>query len=118
MGREGVAMVFVLEISGVTIVMIDPRLDADTAPEAEAEMKKIVEQNPKRILFDFSGTDYIASAGMRVLLSITRSILQKGGKVALCSLTPQVRKVFEIAGFTKIFSIFPTREEAIRYLQE
>ena len=111
----------VLDIStanGIIIVTFVKRLDTDNAPAIEDELKKITEQNPERVLFDFSKTEYIASAGLRVLLITTRSILKKGGIVALSSLSPKIRKVFEIAGFTKIFSIFDTREEALHNLQK
>jgi anti-anti-sigma factor len=110
-------MVFVMETGGTVIVIMEPRFDAETAPDIEADLKNIVEKNPKRILIDFARTEYVASAGMRVLLSISRSILQKGGKVALSSLSPSVRKVFDIAGFGQIFSIFPTQTEALSYLE-
>lgn len=111
-------MVSVLDISGTAIIIMDQRFDSNNASEVEAELKNVVERSPERVLFDFSETEYIASAGMRVLLSLTRSILQKGGKVALSSLSPNVRKVFDIGGFSKIFSIFGTRQDAFQYLQE
>ena len=110
----------VLEIStmdGITVITLVRRFDTDSAPVVEKELKPIVEQSPKGVLFDFSKTEYIASAGLRVLLTTTRSILKKGGTVALSSLSPTVRQVFEIAGFTKIFSIYGTREEALRGLK-
>ncbi len=105
-------------INGVIIITLVRRFDADSAPAIEGELKKIAEQHPARVLFDFSKTEYIASAGLRVLLVITRSILKTGGTVALSSLSPQVSQVFEIAGFTKIFSIYGSREEALRILQK
>jgi anti-anti-sigma factor len=111
----------VLDIStadGIIIVTLVRRFDADSAPVIEHELKKIAEQNPQRLLFDFSQTEYVASAGLRVLLVITRSILRTGGTVALSSLSPKVRQVFEIGGFTRIFSIFGTRDEALRHLQK
>jgi anti-anti-sigma factor len=111
-------MVSVLDISGAAIILMDRRFDSNNALEVEADVKRIVERSPERVLFDFSETEYIASAGMRVLLSLTRSILQKGGKVALSSLSPNVRKVFDIGGFTKVFPIFGTRQDAFQYLQE
>jgi anti-sigma B factor antagonist len=110
----------VLDIStrnGVLIITLVPRFDGESAPPVEQELKKIVEQNPERILFDFSMTEYVASAGIRVLLSITRSILRQGGMVALSSLSPRVKRVFEIAGFTKIFSIYDSQEEALHNLR-
>ena len=105
-------------INGVINITLIRRFDADSAPAIEAELKKITEQHMARVLFDFSKTEYIASAGLRVLLVITRSILKTGGAVALSSLSPQVRQVFEIGGFTQIFSVFDSREEALRSLQK
>lgn len=110
----------VLDIStsnDILIVNLVRRFDSESAPAIENELKKIVDQSPKRVLFDLSKTEYVASAGMRVLLSITRSITKTGGIVALSSLSPDVRRVFEIAGFTKIFWIFGTREEALQAMQ-
>lgn len=105
-------------IDGVIVITLAKRFDSDNAPAIETELKKIVEQHPKSVLFDLSQTGYIASAGLRVLLSTTRSIMKAGGTVALSSLTPQVRQVFEIAGFTKIFTICTSRDEALQLLRK
>jgi anti-anti-sigma factor len=103
--------------NGTTIITLVRRFDADSAPAVEGELKKVIEPVPKRVIFDFSATEYVASAGLRVLLSTSRPVLKAGGKVALVSLSPQVRKVFEIAGFTKIFTVLGSREEALRTLE-
>ena len=105
-------------IDGVVIITLPRRLDSENAPAIETELKEIVEQHPDSVLFDLSKTGYIASAGLRVLLSTTRSIMKAGGAVALSSLTPQVRQVFEIAGFTKIFTICNSRDEALHLLRK
>lgn len=107
----------VLDISttdGITIIPLIRRMDSENAPAIEADLAHLVALPRQKVLFDFSKTEYIASAGLRVLLSTTRSILKGGGTVVLSSLSPQVRQVFEIAGFTKIFSIVPSREEGLR----
>ena len=105
-------------INGTITISLVRRFDSDSAPVIEIELKKIVEQRPESVLFDFSNTEYIASAGLRVLLSTTRMLMKAGSKVALSSLSPQVRQVFEIAGFTKIFSIYGSRDEALQNLQK
>ena len=105
-------------INGTIIITLVRRFDSDSAPVIEIELKKIVEQRPESVLFDFSNTEYIASAGLRVLLSTTRTLMKAGSKVALSSLSPQVRQVFEIAGFTKIFTIYSSRDEALQNLQK
>src|SRR4030042_285025 len=105
-------------MSGMVIISLSRRFDADNAMAIEGELKKIAEQRQQRVLFDFSKTEYIASAGLRVLLTITRTILKTGGSVALSSLSPQVMRVFEIAGFTQLFSLSGSREDALHILQK
>lgn len=105
-------------INGTTTITLARRFDSDSAPEVETKLKKVIEQHPESVLFDFSNTGYIASAGLRVLLSSTRTLMKAGSKVALSSLSPQVRQVFEIAGFTKIFTIYGSRNEALQNLQK
>lgn len=101
-------------LNDATIVMIPPRFDAGNAPGIESELKAMLAAKPRKVIFDFSGTDYIASAGLRVLLLITRDLMKAGAKIALVELRPPVHKVFDMAGFTSIFLICVSREEALR----
>lgn len=98
----------------ITIIMIPPRFDANNAPETESEIKALLAGVPPKVVLDFSQTDYIASAGLRVLLVLTRDQMKAGGKVALAGIRPQVLRVFEMAGFTSIFTICASRDEAVR----
>ena len=101
-------------LHGATVIMIPPRFDANNAPGIESELKGILTGKPGKVIFDFTNTDYIASAGLRVILSITRDLMKGGARVALVELRPTVLKVFEMAGFTSIFLICVFREDAIR----
>lgn len=58
--------------------------------------------------------DYISSAGLRVLLMAAKKTAKLKGKVVLAALCANVKEVFDIAGFTSIFTITDTQEEAIR----
>jgi stage II sporulation protein AA (anti-sigma F factor antagonist) len=104
----------VTPLNDATVVMIPPRFDAANAPGIEADLKAMLDGKPRKVIFDFTETDYIASAGLRVLLLITRDLMKAGAKVALVELRPTVHKVFDMAGFTSIFLICVSREEAIR----
>ncbi len=109
-----------LEITGdneTVVVMMPKRMDAENAPVLEEDLKALTRWNSPVVILDFSATDYIASAGLRVLLVTTRNLLKAGAKTALVSLRPQVHKVFEMAGFTQIFSIFTTKEEAVKKIK-
>ncbi len=96
------------------IIAIPSRFDANNAPDIESEIKTLLAGKPSKLVLDFSATDYIASAGLRVLLVVTRDQMKAGGKVALAGIRPQVLKVFDMAGFTSIFTICATREDAIK----
>jgi len=95
------------------IVLLPQRFDATTAPGIEADLKALLATTPEKIIFDFSKTEYVASAGLRVLLLITRDQMKAGGKVALVEIRPPVLRVFEMAGFTSIFPISKTRADAL-----
>jgi anti-anti-sigma factor len=101
----------------ISVIMVPERLDANNAPGLESELKNFLSGSPKKLILDFSGTDYIASAGLRVILLITREILKSGGKVALVELRPTVLKVFELAGFTRIFMICISQAEAVQKMK-
>lgn len=107
-------MVFSMEEKGdVTIVRLDKRIDSSNAFDLEKGIEKIVKDGKKKILLDFSGTDYISSAGLRVLLSTVKITKKTNGKVALCSLKPFVMEVFVTAGFDQIFSIYSTCKDGL-----
>ncbi|MDO9325467.1 MAG: STAS domain-containing protein [Methanoregula sp.] len=96
------------------IVTIPCRLDANNAPAVETELKTLLTTNPKKIILNFSDTDYLASAGLRVILFISREFMKSGGRIALIELQPSVLRIFDMAGFTRIFTICVSREEALR----
>jgi anti-anti-sigma factor len=105
-------------INDTCVVTIPERLDAGNAPGIEKEIKEILSgAHQKNVVFDFSRTSYIASAGLRVLLQLTRDQMKAGGKIALAGLKPPVLKVFEMAGFTSIFTICGSREEALQKIK-
>ncbi|MCK9579839.1 MAG: STAS domain-containing protein [Methanoregula sp.] len=101
----------------ITVVMLPKRLDASNAPDIEYEIRANLTGQSKKLIFDFSETEYIASAGLRAILQITRDFIKNGGVAALVELRPTVYKVFDMAGFTSIFTICITRDEAIQKMK-
>jgi len=104
----------IISLEDATVVLLPQRFDANTAPDIETDLRRLAGTAPKKTILDFSRTEYIASAGLRVLLVFTRDSMKTGGKVSLVEIRPPVLKVFEMAGFTSIFTIARTREEAMR----
>jgi len=96
------------------VLMIEGRLDSSSSGMLEKKILSLLETGEKNFLVDFSGMDYISSAGLRVLLMAAKKTKPAGGKVVLSALTDNVKEVFDIAGFISVFPIFATQEEAIQ----
>jgi len=101
-------------IGSVVVLDLNGRLDANTSGALEKTIKLLLEGGEKYFVMDFSRLDYISSAGLRILLMAAKKSNSSGGKVTLSCLKDHVREVFEIAGFTAIFPISSTREEAVQ----
>ena len=79
------------------------RLDTNSSPALEAELKQSV-GGVKELIFDFSGVEYISSAGLRVLLAMQK-LMNQQGEMVLQNVNEAVMEVFEVTGFSDILSI-------------
>ena len=84
-------------------LVLEGRLDTITSPVLENEINGSLEGITELIL-DFTGIEYISSAGLRVLL-LAQKIMNQQGNMRLTGVTGTVREVFDITGFTDILTI-------------
>lgn len=84
-------------------IALKGRLDTSTAPQLEAELKGSLE-GAESLILDFSGLDYISSAGLRVLLAAHKAMSGRGG-MKVTHVSEMVAEVFEVTGFSDILSI-------------
>ncbi len=98
---------------GATVLSLAGRIDTATAPALELAINKAIEGGNRKILLDFTAVTYISSGGLRVLLATAKKLKQPGDKYALCNLAAEVHKILKLAGFTTIFSIYPSEGEAL-----
>ncbi|HSV49179.1 MAG TPA: STAS domain-containing protein [Candidatus Acidoferrales bacterium] len=103
-------------VGDAKIVVVLRRFDAYTASQVETELTKLVAEGAKKIVCDFGQTEYLASAGLRVLITASKSLARVGGKIVLCCVKPYVMEVFEISGLNRIFKMYPTVDEAVAAL--
>lgn len=100
----------------INILSLQGRLDVSTSGSLDEKLTALVEAGEAKVLVDCRELDYISSAGLRVLLSAAKQFKKQEGSIALSTLNPNVKQVFEISGFTSIFPIYATREEALQAL--
>lgn len=107
-------MEFAQEQAGdVVIVKLSGRLDSSTASPTEESFTRLLASGSLHLAVDLSNLEYISSAGLRVLLVVARKLQQAKGKVVLFGLVPNVREVFQISGFDRIFAIEPDMAAAV-----
>ena len=100
----------------IVTITIRGRLDAATAPVADNEIKKIMDNDCFRILFNLNDLEYLSSGGLRVILGVAKELKRKEGKLVLCSLNPFVKEIFVVSGFESLIPIEDTFESGIRQL--
>lgn len=79
------------------------RLDTTTAPQLESEINAI-DSETTRLVLDFTGLDYVSSAGLRVILASQKK-MQKQGSMVVKNVSETIMEVFEITGFADILTI-------------
>ena len=90
------------------------RLETKTSHEFEKKVIEVLSSGSRQLLVDLKQTEYVSSAGLRVLLMLSKKLNGTGGHLALCSLSEGVRQVFEIAGFSSFFLIAASPKEAMK----
>ncbi len=100
---------------GSQIWLVSPqgRLDAASVGELETTLGQLMDQGRLWLIVDMSEVPYISSRGLKTLVSAWRRVGDSGGNLSLFGLTPRVSEVFDTVGFTHIFDIYSTREEAL-----
>ena len=89
--------------NGTLRIALEGRLDTNTAPQLEAELKTSL-SGITELELDFYGLEYISSAGLRVLLAAQKT-MSRQGKMTIRNVNETIMEVFEITGFVEILTI-------------
>jgi anti-anti-sigma factor len=97
----------------VVILPLKGRVDAVTSPRISAQVREHIAAGARYMLIDLSEVSFLSSSGLRALLLIRKELMTEGGELRLCALQTQVNEVFVLTGFTQVFAIHTTQEEAL-----
>lgn len=98
-----VATFFVLD--NQYVVTLKGELDTAAAVEAERALKPLYNNDGRDIVIDCTELEYIASSGLRILISILKGAKAKGSKVTIRNMNDDIRNVFRLTGFINLFDI-------------
>lgn len=92
------------EIDGKYIATLVGEMDTAAATEAEAVLKPLYTSNGKDVIIECQDLEYIASSGLRILLSILKGAKACGHKVIMRNVNDDIKNVFKLTGFINIFT--------------
>lgn len=97
-------MNIVVTENGATITLaLSGRLDTLSSPELSTAINNALEKSNQLVL-DFAESDYISSAGLRVLLTAQKQ-LAGSGSLTLTHVNSTVRDILDMTGFSDILTI-------------
>jgi anti-sigma B factor antagonist len=105
-----------------TLVIPEGRLDFGAAGSFQQHLEQAIAAaggpagKAGGVIVDCAALDYVSSAGLRVFLQAARAAQRAGTTFALCALTPAVREVFELSGFSRVIAVHADRNAALAQL--
>jgi anti-sigma B factor antagonist len=99
-------------------VTLTGRLDIQGAAEIDMPFTSVAATKRAGVLVDMSGVDFIASIGIRTLLSSAKALAGRGGKMVLHKPTDLVRSVLVTSGIDNMVPIIDDRDAAVAALAD
>jgi anti-sigma B factor antagonist len=99
------------------VIALSGEVDLYTAPEFKQQLLEVIGLGGKEVIVDFSDTTFIDSTTLGVLVGGVKRLRPNGGRLSLVCSDRNITKIFEITGLDRVFTIYPTRDEAIDQLK-
>ena len=90
---------------GKYLVTLVGELDTAAAAEVEQTLQPLYTASGKDVVIDCAGLDYIASSGLRILISILKAAKAGGSRVLLKNMNEDIKTVFRLTGFINISEV-------------
>ncbi len=93
------------ELDGKYIATLEGELDTAAAIEVEQALQPLYHSEGHDVIIECEKLDYIASSGLRILLSILKSAKACGSKVTLRNMNDDIKSVFTMTGLINLFNV-------------
>ncbi|MEN6443531.1 MAG: STAS domain-containing protein [Methanoregula sp.] len=98
---------------GVLIFFINGRLDAFGARQLDDWTKETLHDDDKELVLDLSGSTYLSSGGLRTFIVLKKEMKRRNGRFALAGVGEYLKKVLDMAGFSSLYDMYPTADDAV-----
>lgn len=97
--------------NGITLVELSGRMDVPGALKADPAFTQIADK-ADRLIIDLSKLDFLASLGIRTLVTTSKTLRAKNGNMVLVSPQPNIEQVLRSSGIDTIIPIAQDRADA------
>ncbi len=112
--RKGVKVDFEV-MNQCLVVRLYEELDHHNSIPLREESDKIISgKYIKDIIFDFTGSDFMDSSGIGVIMGRYKKVIFAGGKVAVTGVNQSIDRIFRLSGLYKIVHKFDSVEDAVK----
>jgi anti-sigma B factor antagonist len=105
--------VLITEVSGVTKAALTGRLDSANVDEIETAFSASILPKAQHTIIDFTEVSFIASLGIRMLLTVARGLSRRGAKFVIFGANPAVMEIFETTALSDIIPILAHEADAL-----
>ncbi len=98
--------------NGVTAARLNGRMDIEGAQSVDMKFS-VLSGSKSKLVIDMSGVTFLASMGLRTLMTCARSMASKGAKMAIAAAPPNVMKVLETSGMAQIVPVTASLDDAV-----
>jgi anti-anti-sigma factor len=99
--------------NGVRLLKLKGDLDVQGVGEIETKFAAFTAVDKPKVLVDLQDVPFIASIGIRMLVSTTKVVVRRGGKLFLVCPPPNVLDVLKMAGILDIIPVYEDMDSAI-----
>ena len=85
--------------------ILSGRLDTAASGKCADDLKELFDNADKTLALDCKDMEFISSSGLRIFLTLRKAVSAKGGSLTLLNLNDDVRNIFDLTKFSKIFVI-------------
>lgn len=94
-----------LSNDAVPVLSVNGRMDTGNTSIFEEAIAPILKSDIKELIINCTDLEYISSSGLRQFLVLQKFMSGKGGSLKVSGLRPEIKEIFDLTGFTNIFTL-------------
>jgi anti-anti-sigma factor len=97
-----------------SVLVLEGRLDTSGSAILKLELDMATANPSGNIILDMGHVTFISSAGIGVTVKAQSILKQKGFEVRVAAANPEVKKIYDLLGFSHVVKLFPTLSDALK----